>query len=532
MSSKKQKHPYRELFSTLKNLPFLFVGSGLSRRYLNLPNWEELLRHFASAVYPDNPLALEVFTKAKSEVDWPEVSSRIESEFNQLWLTSPDYKEQREQYQVSVKAGISPFKIAIASFFSEAERTTEHDHLNDELSCLTNVGKRSVAGVITTNYDQLLEEVFNKYETFIGQEQLLFAPTQGVAEIYKIHGCCTQPGSVVINSADYEAFDKRNAYLAAKLLTVFVEHPVIFLGYSLSDPNVQSILGVIIDCLSQENLKVLKSRLIFVEYSPDENQDATISEHSLNFDGGKRSVQMTKITLHDFLPLYSELLSQKYEYNPKLLRQLKRDIYKLVTTNEPVERFQITDIEDDDELEKVGVLAGVGVVQIAGGPSDRGHHIPEARKLFCDVINDDGDFDVKSLVEDALTKLLRTHGNSLPAYKYLSAYRQEFGKEPPIEILNRVPKDFDGFLNKSLRKQRTEGTFDTMVELLSAADSEIRKIELLPRLTTPSEHVEEIGELLKEYIQAHPDVWDDKTSGRQTSLKRAVKIYDWLKYGQ
>lgn len=118
--------------------------------------------------------------------------------------------------------------------------------------------------------------------------------------------------------------------------------------------------------------------MIFVEYADAPDHLAEISEHSVSFKGGARSIKMTKITLNDFLPFYSELLAQKYQYNPKLLRQLKRDIYKLVTTNEPVERFQIQDIEDDEGLERVGVLAGIGVIVESGGPQ-RGHRRTQCR---------------------------------------------------------------------------------------------------------------------------------------------------------
>ena len=230
MSAPKPKHPYRELFSTLKHLPFLFIGSGISRRYMKLPNWEELLRHFASRIHPDNPLALEVFVQKAGGKNWADVSTIIEAEFNALWLTSPEFEKQRSEHQDAVKGGVSPFKLEVAAYFRRARKAAEDGHLQDELSCLVNVAKRSVAGVITTNYDMLPEEVFRGYSTFVGQEQLLFGGTQGVSEIYKIHGCCTQPGSIVITASDYQDFERRNAYLAAKLLTIFVEHPIIFIG--------------------------------------------------------------------------------------------------------------------------------------------------------------------------------------------------------------------------------------------------------------------------------------------------------------
>ncbi len=522
---------YTDLFSEFKHLPFLFIGSGISRRYLGLPNWEGLLRHFAEIVHPDNPLALEVFSRSEEGLAWPAISSRIEKEFNQVWLTDKAYRKDREVFKNQVKQGVSPFKLSMATFFSEAEKKTSDGHLLDELSCLTNVGKRSIAGVITTNYDLLIEEVFSGYEVFVGQEQLLFSEPQGIAEIYKIHGCCTQPASIVINEKDYEEFNKRNAYLAAKLLTVFMEHPIIFLGYSISDPNVQAILKAIADCLSQENLERLKKRFIFIEYSDTPLTEPVIREHTISFDGAGRSLEMTRVELHDYLPLYSELLSRKYEYNPKLLRQLKRDIYQMITTNEPVDRFQVIDIEDD-QLENVKVLAGVGIKQVPGSNGDSGHHIPDTAALFRDIVFNDGNFDLQSLVEEALGHLLKHNSRSLPLHKYISAYEKEFGKTPPADVSDYAKSRFDQFLNKGLIARRRGDSISSWAELLKKTENEMKVIEMIPLLADPESCLKKIGDFLKVYLGGNPTALTGTVQGEKTNLKRVIKIYDWLRYGK
>jgi hypothetical protein len=131
-----------------------------------------------------------------------------------------------------------------------------------EIEALKNV---VIEGIITTNWDTLLEQVFpDQFQKYIGQKELLFSTTQEVGEIYKIHGCCTDPDSLVLTDSDYRNFHKNNPYLAAKLLTIFIEHPVIFIGYSMSDENIQEILTSI-TCLSREHLDKLQDRLIFLQ---------------------------------------------------------------------------------------------------------------------------------------------------------------------------------------------------------------------------------------------------------------------------
>ncbi|WP_369823870.1 SIR2 family protein [Collimonas sp. OK242] len=39
------------------------------------------------------------------------------------------------------------------------------------------------------------------------------------------------PESIVINDADYEKFSEDHKYSSAKLLTYFIERPLIFIGY-------------------------------------------------------------------------------------------------------------------------------------------------------------------------------------------------------------------------------------------------------------------------------------------------------------
>ena len=43
-----------------------------------------------------------------------------------------------------------------------------------------------------------------------------------------------------LREADYAKLAETQDYLAAKLLTIFMEYPIIFIGYSLNDPRYPS----------------------------------------------------------------------------------------------------------------------------------------------------------------------------------------------------------------------------------------------------------------------------------------------------
>lgn len=236
---------------------------------MNTEKWDELLKVFCEE-YSGNDFQYNVYSSQVEERDYygkqPAIATLLEKDYNNTVLTADRYKDFREKHNLELKNNDSALKIAVSEHLSYAQ----FEPKNEEIALLRQLGKRSISGVITTNYDTLLEKIYPEYAVYVGQEELLFNNISGIGEIYKIHGSITNPNSLVLTSLDYAEFEQNASYLIAKLLTIFLEYPVIFMGYSLSDRNIRNIFKTISNCLTQEKLDQLKDRFIFVEYSNSE----------------------------------------------------------------------------------------------------------------------------------------------------------------------------------------------------------------------------------------------------------------------
>ena len=59
-----------EIFKEFDTKPVLFFGSGMSKRYYDLPNWENLLKYFSQIIDPNNTFAFQyLFNKAKNTIN-------------------------------------------------------------------------------------------------------------------------------------------------------------------------------------------------------------------------------------------------------------------------------------------------------------------------------------------------------------------------------------------------------------------------------------------------------------------------------
>lgn len=157
----------------------------------------------------------------------PKTAELIQKDFDRKWFEDESIRTVGKEMLVQIQNGLSPFKAELGAYISREAIIVES--YRNEIEKLSEISEKSVAGVITTNYDTFLEDYFKGFCKYVGQSQLIFSPIQGVAEIYKIHGSVEKPESIVINEDDYVEFQEKSAYLAAKLMTIFMEYPIILL---------------------------------------------------------------------------------------------------------------------------------------------------------------------------------------------------------------------------------------------------------------------------------------------------------------
>lgn len=398
-----------DIFRSRSAGPFLFLGSGFSRRYLGLEDWKGLLSKFCVTGKPFE------YYLSSANGNYPRVAALLAKDFNEYWWTAPEYEKNVERYKSKIRNETSALRIEICNYLSTLDQSkAKESGYPEEVKLLANL---NVDGVITTNWDMFIEQLFPEYKTYVGQEELLFSNPQEIGEIYKIHGCSTNSESLVLTNEDYDSFNQKNTYLAAKLITLFVEHPVIFIGYSISDENISSILSAISGCIGKENIEQLRKNLIFVQRL-SEGEEPNISDTYLTIDGIQ--IPLVLVKTNDLLPVYKAIHSTKRKIPARVLRYCKEQLYELVQSSEPEKKICVVDIDEIETKEDVEFLVGVGVAQREiVGPSKVGYASISKNDLFADLLHENKGYDCKQILKHVAPIACKSTPN-VPVFMYLN----------------------------------------------------------------------------------------------------------------
>jgi hypothetical protein len=327
-----------EVLAAAQCQPILFVGSGFTKRYANGPNWEELLTllgeecplidkdfaYYKQANGGDLKKIGSVFSDLYREWGWGEGKTRFPNEYFSA-DAPPD---------IFIKHAIADL---LENLGPDAKNSYGSRELDREIEALKNI---SAHAIITTNYDQVIEPLFPEYETVVGQ-QILRKSFLSIGEIFKIHGCRSNPKSIVVNEADYERFEEDHKYLSAKLLTYFIEHPLLFIGYRAEDPNIKSILYDVHRMVRAEFQLV--PNIYILEWNPKLNSASYPARDKVISVAPDVNIRIKSISASSFEWVFEAFgqAGNLEKINTKLLRALMARSVELIRTDIPKKHVEI-----------------------------------------------------------------------------------------------------------------------------------------------------------------------------------------------
>lgn len=534
----------RQKIANFKQLPYLFVGSGFTKRYCpDSPNWDELLRNAWNVVHPDSDdaeflmLKRRIENKIKESISYdsdqdyiyyvnPMLASDIEKDFNDKFYNEISFSKQvfsEESILDILKNGYNPFKF----FIAESIKHIQYDEtVHPEEILSINMNYEKIAGVITTNYDCLLEEIFDNFEVSVGQDNLLLSNTFNLFQIFKIHGSCNEPDSIVLTKKDYDYFENKLKYLSAKLLTIFVENPVIFIGYSISDLNIRNILREIADCLNKEQLKALADNLIFITRSKDGKN--LIRRRDIEFNN--KRIEMTEFVLSDYTVLYDSLSEIKSSIPVKVTRMLQNMISDYVYSNKATNKIMFGDINspniDDSQVAiYIGKTADV---------TEFGFKAYTIEEILEDVLRNNKPHLLNNRLLTHTFPSIRKNASStlLPVYKYIKELNFAIDKLPPeLNIIHNIYDD-SICLNSAERgyvKNHENDDFISIANIENLYPGHMYKQLAFIKHFKDKLDIEELRIFLDKHFN---DVFygNDNMNKHKSAFKKLIAIYDFLKY--
>lgn len=507
-----------EQIKKYNSAPYLFIGSGFSRRYLGLEDWQGLLQKFCKDLKPYE------YYKSTHNNDLPVVAGAMSRDYNQVvWSsTEEEMTEFVKKNSPNLLNSSSALKIAISDYLTSFGAAQVDAQYKDEIEALKQV---QVEGIITTNWDNLLKDLFPGFETVIGQDGLISSSTFGLGEIFKIHGCSTKPESLVLTDEDYRDFNRRNAYLAAKLVTYFVEHPVIFLGYSLTDENVTEILSSIINCMGRENIQKLDDNFIFVQRTQGEEK---LTRSYKNIGGAY--IPIIILELKDFGNLYRPLSQLKRKLSMRLMRYLKEQLYEFVHSNNPKGKVAVLDfgeLDENVELSKIEVVIGVGLMQKL---SPIGYHLLKPYDIIKEFLFEERKdlIDFKQLLESTFADL---NNGYLPIHKFINSIDEiDTAVLPKVakKNLERTRSEFSSGYKRSFEINYKHSPLEEFFGL-----GDINKtLNLLVLYDFKTEEdVDKLGDFLKSiFNDVYPENEANANNNTKSLYRKVISLYDFLKY--
>lgn len=345
----------QDFISNYHNHPVLFVGTGLSLRYLeNSYSWDSLLKKVASEFNPDPEYYLDIKAEHMNPAGYAfdQIAAQLEKDFNQHLKDNRHGKFEHinDLFYANMEKGIniSRFKLYLADLLKEV---IIKDSASLEIAELKKA-RKNISSVITTNYDQMIEQLFS-FNPLIGNDILLSNP---YGSVYKIHGCVTQPGKIIITESDYEEFNRKYELIRAQLLSLFIHNPIIFIGYNIGDKNIKDILRTIFSYVeyNSDEARKIRDNFLLIEYE-NGSENTEVMEHDIDIEGFE-TIRINKLKTDNFTAIYQAIANLVLPVSAMDIRKVQTVVREICEGG----AIEVSITEDLDELDNADKVLVVG----------------------------------------------------------------------------------------------------------------------------------------------------------------------------
>jgi hypothetical protein len=344
-----------DFIKNFTNHPVLFIGTGISLRYLeNSFTWDGLLSYISKEIKGTDEFYLDLKSKYEKDgiYDFTKIAMDLETEFNEVLKNdrNGELKNINDIFYENMKSGInvSRFKLFISQLLSNY---VIKDNKKEEVSEIKKV-RKNIGSVITTNYDCFIEDIFD-FKPLIGNEILLSNP---YGSVYKIHGCVKDPSKIIITEDDYKVFDERYELIRAQLLSLFIHNPIIFLGYNIGDNNIKGILKTIFTYVNPNTSQAEKIRKNFLLVEHDEgSQNTEVTDHDIDMSGFS-TIRINKIKTDNYLEIYKNLANLNLPVSAMDIRKVQNVVKEIYAGG----NIEVSITEDVDALDNGQKVLAIG----------------------------------------------------------------------------------------------------------------------------------------------------------------------------
>ncbi|MDR1405537.1 MAG: SIR2 family protein [Candidatus Methanoplasma sp.] len=350
--------------------PILLIGSGISKRYIeNSPDWIELLKSVADRMGIKESVFTAYLHDARGKGNDSQTMAIVASELNKKLIENimsgtidPDVLFETEDEMRQYNEQVDPVKILAASFFKDI-KLKENSELRQELVALKKLAE-TIPCVITTNYDMFLEKhVFTDYRVYSRVSDYYYSDSEGIGEIYKIHGTLSEPRTMILGQRDYEEFRKNSKIVSAKILSALCDYPMVIIGYSMNDEDIKAVIYDLISSLDPDRLQEIEKNIVYVDQVPGKKE---VVRKNTDFKHEDKNMRISTIETGNFIRLYEEMARIAPSMSPLAVRKARRMLRNIILSDKEGHDIALLGVDriDDVSADKFAVaFADKGTLQ-------------------------------------------------------------------------------------------------------------------------------------------------------------------------